>query len=70
MLVLTRKLRQSIMIGDDVEISVLAVTGDKVRLGISAPRTVPVFRKEIYLEMHGGETTIDEAEPSAEPAAG
>jgi carbon storage regulator len=55
MLVLTRKLRQSIMIGHDVEVSVLAVSGDKVRLGISAPRSVPVFRKEIYLEIHGEE---------------
>jgi carbon storage regulator len=55
MLVLTRKLRQSIMIGHDVEVSVLAVSGDKVRLGISAPRSVPVFRKEIYVEIHGEE---------------
>jgi carbon storage regulator len=52
MLVLTRKLRQSIMIGHDVEVSVLAVSGDKVRLGISAPRSVPVFRKEIYVEVN------------------
>jgi carbon storage regulator len=51
MLVLTRKTNQSIMIGDDVEISVLAVTGDKVRIGISAPRDVPVFRKEVYLSI-------------------
>ena len=55
MLVLTRKLRQSIMIGHDVEVSVLAVSGDKVRLGISAPRSVPVFRKEIYVEINGGD---------------
>lgn len=51
MLVLTRKGNQSIMIGDEIEISVLAVTGEKVRIGIKAPRSVPVFRKEIYLEM-------------------
>jgi carbon storage regulator len=51
MLVLTRKTNQSIMIGDDVEISVLAVSGDKVRIGISAPRDVPVFRKEVYLSI-------------------
>jgi carbon storage regulator len=50
-LVLTRKTNQSIMIGDDVEISVLAVTGDKVRIGITAPREVPVFRKEVYLSI-------------------
>ena len=51
MLVLTRKTNQSIMIGDDVEISVLAVSGDKVRIGISAPRDVPVFRREVYLSI-------------------
>ena len=51
MLVLTRKSNQSIMIGDDVEVSVLSITGEKVRLGISAPRDVPVFRKEVYLEI-------------------
>ena len=51
MLVLTRKTNQSIMIGDDVEISVLAVSGDNVRIGISAPRDVPVFRKEVYLSI-------------------
>ncbi len=51
MLVLTRKTNESIMIGDDVEISVLAVSRDKIRLGISAPREVPVFRKEVYLSI-------------------
>jgi carbon storage regulator len=48
MLVLTRKTNQSIMIGDEVEVSVLAVSRDKIRLGIAAPRDVPVFRKEVY----------------------
>ena len=51
MLVLTRKASQAIMIGDDVEISVLAVSGDKVRIGIDAPRAVPVYRKEVWLEI-------------------
>ena len=50
-LVLTRKGNQSIMIGDDIEISVLAIMGEKVRIGIEAPRSVPVFRKEVYLEI-------------------
>jgi len=52
MLVLTRKSNQSIMIGDDVEVSILSVMGDKVRIGIQAPQEVPVFRTEIYLEIH------------------
>jgi carbon storage regulator len=57
-LVLTRKINQSIMIGDDVEVSVLAVSGDKVRIGIAAPRDVPVFRKEVYISIQ--EERVDE----------
>src|SRR3978361_265266 len=51
MLVLKRKSNQSIMIGHDIEVSVLAIMGEKVRIGIQAPRDVPVFRKEVYLEI-------------------
>jgi carbon storage regulator len=47
-LVLTRKSKQSIMIGDDVEVTVLAINGEKVRLGIQAPAEVSVHRTEIY----------------------
>jgi carbon storage regulator len=65
MLVLTRKSNQSIMIGDDIEVSVLAVMGAKVRIGISAPRDVPVFRKEVYLEIKLDETTGDQREAVA-----
>ncbi|TML25603.1 MAG: carbon storage regulator CsrA [Actinobacteria bacterium] len=49
MLVLTRKPKQSIMIGDDVEVTVLSIDGEKVRLGIQAPSDVPVHRIEIYM---------------------
>ena len=59
MLVLTRKSNQSIMIGDDIEVSVLAIMGEKVRIGIEAPRTVPVFRKEVYLEIQEGREATD-----------
>ena len=55
MLVLTRKSNQSIMIGDDIEITVLAVMGEKVRIGIEAPRSVPVFRREVYVEIQEGD---------------
>ena len=48
MLVLTRKPGQSIMIGDGVEVQVLSVAGEKVRLGITAPRDVAIFRNEVY----------------------
>lgn len=47
MLVLTRKANQSIKIGDEIEVSILSVSGDKVRIGIEAPHDVSVFRKEV-----------------------
>lgn len=49
MLVLSRQKDESIMIGDDVEITIVDVRGDKVRLGINAPRNIAVHRKEIYI---------------------
>jgi carbon storage regulator len=64
MLVLTRKTRESLIIGDDIEITVLGVVGDKVRIGIAAPREVPVHRKEIYLEIaeeRAAHAAVDEA---------
>lgn len=48
MLVLSRQKDESIMIGDEVEITIVDVRGDKVRLGITAPKTIPVHRREIY----------------------
>jgi carbon storage regulator len=66
MLVLTRKSNQSIMIGDEIEVSVLSIMGEKVRIGIEAPRAVPVFRKEVYVEIQedreeGSVEEVDEA---------
>lgn len=69
MLVLTRKTNQSIMIGDEIEVSVLAVSKDKIRLGITAPREVPVFRKEVYLSIKGeGQGADDGARAAVEGA--
>jgi carbon storage regulator len=48
MLVLSRQRDQTIMIGDDIEITVVDIRGDKVRLGINAPPEIPVHRKEVY----------------------
>jgi len=48
MLVLSRQKDESIMIGDEVEITIVDVRGDKVRLGITAPKSIPVHRKEVY----------------------
>ena len=70
MLVLTRKTNQSIMIGDDIEVSVLAVSRDKIRLGITAPRECPVFRKEVYLSIKdegGGPRTTSSSEVDEAP---
>ena len=54
MLVLTRKPDQSIMIGDEIEITVLEVRGEQVRLGIRAPRNVAVHRKEVFEQIQQG----------------
>jgi carbon storage regulator len=51
MLVLTRKLKEAIQIGDDIEIKILAVDGDQIKLGIEAPRNIEIHRKEVYLEI-------------------
>lgn len=51
MLVLTRRANQSIMIGDDIVITVLDVRGDQIRIGITAPRSVAVHREEVYAEL-------------------
>jgi carbon storage regulator len=54
------------MIGDDIEVSVLSIMGEKVRIGIQAPRNIPVFRKEVYLEIQqekaaGGRVEVEKA---------
>lgn len=51
MLALARKINQSIMIGNDIEITLLEIKGDQVKLGITAPKSVPVYRKEIYVQI-------------------
>ncbi|MGA2758135.1 MAG: carbon storage regulator CsrA [Solirubrobacteraceae bacterium] len=68
MLVLTRKSNQSIMIGDEIEISVLSVMGDKVRIGIQAPRSIPVYRHEVYVAIQR-EREEELGESGAEAAA-
>jgi len=62
MLVLTRKPGQSIMIGDGVEVQVLSVAGEKVRLGITAPRDVSIFRNEVYDRIESENNATDAGE--------
>ena len=51
MLVLTRKPHEAIQIGDDIEIKILAIEGDQIKIGIDAPKSVDVYRKEIYVDI-------------------
>ncbi|MGG4491601.1 MULTISPECIES: carbon storage regulator CsrA [Bacillaceae] len=51
MLVLTRKTGEAIQIGDDIELSVISIAGDQVKIGINAPKNVDIHRKEIYLSI-------------------
>jgi carbon storage regulator len=51
MLALARKVNESIMLGNDIEITLLEIKGDQVKIGISAPKSVPIYRKEIYLQI-------------------
>ena len=70
MLVLSRKLNQAIMIGDDVRIVVVAVDRDTVKLGIEAPRNIPVHRSEVYEEIQrtNRAAAVEPAKPA--PAEG
>jgi carbon storage regulator len=63
MLVLSRKKNESIVINNDITVTVVEIRGDKVRLGIVAPKEVPVHRQEVYEAIHGKDT----AEPPAAP---
>lgn len=69
MLVLTRKVHQSIVIGDDVEVVVLEVRGEQVRLGIRAPKNVSVHRKEIYEQIQDENKSASEVRPEDIPDA-
>jgi carbon storage regulator len=66
MLVLSRQRDESIMIGDDVEIIIVDVRGDKVRLGITAPKSIPVHRREIYDAIQREKAEKKEPEKPAE----
>ncbi|MBE5930067.1 MAG: carbon storage regulator CsrA [Lachnospiraceae bacterium] len=65
MLALSRKVNESIMIGHDIEITVLEIKGEQVKLGINAPKSVPLYRKEIYVQIQEAnkEAVSTEASP-------
>jgi carbon storage regulator len=69
LLVLTRRANQSIMIGEDVVVTVLEVRGDQVRLGIVAPREVEVHREEVFRALHSEPAvTVDVTDDAPETA--
>ena len=71
MLVLTRKTGTEIMVGDDIVITILGIQGDRVRVGVSAPRNIPVNRGEIYAEIQQAkQTEAVDAVPGPFKAAG
>lgn len=67
MLVLTRKVNQSIVIGDDIEVVVLEVRGEQIRIGIKAPRDVVVHRKEIYDQIQEENKSASTVDPKDVP---
>lgn len=70
MLVLSRKKNESIIINNDIIITVIEIRGDKVRLGIVAPKDVPVHREEVYEAIHGAKAPTPAAVVKAEEPRG
>ena len=66
MLALARKINQSIMIGSDIEITLLEIKGDQVKIGINAPKSVPIYRKEIYVQIQDENKKASEGEIDVE----
>jgi len=62
MLALSRKCNESIMIGNGIEITVLDIKGDQVKIGINAPKSVPIYRKEIYKQIQAANIEAAKAE--------
>ena len=61
MLALTRKKGESIVIGNNIEVTVLEIRGDQVKIGISAPKEVPIYRKEVYLQIQDENKAVVES---------
>ena len=69
MLALSRKKNEAIVINNNIEITILEVKGDQVKIGISAPKEVPVYRKEVYAQIQEANQAANQAAISAEGMA-
>ncbi len=66
MLALARKVNESIIINDNVEVSILEIKGDQVKIGISAPKSVPIYRKELYVQIQeANKEAVNTASPES-----
>jgi carbon storage regulator len=66
MLALARRVNESIIINDNVEVTILEIKGDQIKIGVSAPKSVPIYRKEIYSQV---QDSNKEAAQTANPSA-
>ncbi len=65
MLALARKVNESIVIGNDVEVTILEIKGDQIKIGVNAPKSVPIYRKELYLQIQEeNKQAVAEVDPS------
>ena len=66
MLALARKIKESIIINDNIEVTILEIKGDQVKIGIEAPKSVPIYRKEIYKQIQSAnEEAVNSANPES-----
>lgn len=66
MLALARKINESIIINDNIEVTILEIKGDQVKIGIEAPKSVPIYRKEIYKQIQSAnEEAVNSANPES-----